>query len=162
MCIRDRAWVAQITMFFLLGILVTPSVLPEFLWGGVMTALWVALIARPLVVGVILYCFRLPWRENALISWAGVRGAVPIILATIPVLMISEFKEDRGEEIERLFAFIFMVVVIGSVVPGALVRPVAKLLSMRDGTIAEPAVEIDFVAGEALHHRTKTLSLIHI
>ena len=49
-----------------------------------------------------------------------------------------------------------MVVVIGSVVPGALVRPVAKLLAMRDGTIAEPAVEIDFVAGEALHHRTKT------
>jgi cell volume regulation protein A len=150
------AWIAQITMFFLLGILVTPSVLPEFLWGGVMTALWVAIIARPLVVGLILFCFRLPWRENALISWAGVRGAVPIILATIPVLMISEFKEDRSEDIERLFAFIFMVVVIGSVVPGALVRPVAKLLAMRAGTIAEPAVEIDFVAGEALRHRTKT------
>jgi cell volume regulation protein A len=150
------AWIAQITMFFLLGILVTPSVLPEFFWGGLMTALWVALIARPLVVGVILACFRLPWRENALISWSGVRGAVPIILATIPVLMISEFKEDRSDDIERLFAFIFMVVVIGSVVPGALVRPVAKWLKMRAGTIAEPAVEIDFVAGEAFRHRTKT------
>ena len=85
---------------------------------------------------------------------------MPIILATIPVLMISEVKEDRGDDIERLFAFIFMVVVIGSVVPGALVRPVSKLLDMRAGTIAEPAVEIDFVAGEAFRHRTRTYQVL--
>lgn len=150
------AWLAQITMFFLLGLLVTPSILPEFIIGGIMLALFLAFVSRPLVVGSLLALFRVPWRENMLISWSGVRGAVPIILTTIPVLVISQHKEDKSDDIERLFAFIFMVVVAGTIIPGAFVRPVAKLLRMRAGTTDEPAVEIDFVAGEGFSHRYHT------
>lgn len=158
------AWLSQITMFFLLGLLVTPSKLGEFVWGGIIAALWVAFIARPLVVSVLLLFFRMPWRENILISFVGLRGAVPIILATIPVLVIfTETGQSSGDmaatndgNIERLFGFIFMVVVVGSIIPGALVRPVAKWLDMRDGIISEPAVEIELVTGEQLEHLTTT------
>ncbi|MEE2681821.1 MAG: potassium/proton antiporter [Planctomycetota bacterium] len=150
------AWVSQITMFFLLGLLVTPSVLPEFIVGGVLTALWIAFIARPLVAGGLLALFRIPWRENLLISFAGLRGAVPIILATIPILVIAETPNREGTEIERLFAFIFVVVVVGSFIPGMLVRPVSKLLDMRAGTVEEPSVELELVAADILDERIET------
>ena len=158
------AWLSQITMFFLLGLLVTPSSLAEFVWVGLAAALWVAFLARPLVVSGLLFLFRIPWRENILISFAGLRGAVPIILATVPVLVIfTERGQTSGSmaatdnaNIERLFGFIFMVVVVGSIFPGALVRPLAKWLNMRAGEVSEPAVEIDLVTGEELEHQTIT------
>ena len=150
------AWVSQITMFFLLGLLVTPSLLPEFIVGGVLTALWIAFLARPLVVGTLLSFFKIPWRENILISFAGLRGAVPIILATIPILVIAEIPDRPGTEIERLFAFIFVVVVVGSFIPGMLVRPISKLLDMRAGTIEEPSVELELVAADVLDERIET------
>lgn len=150
------AWVSQITMFFLLGLLVTPSLLPEFIVGGVLTALWIAFLARPLVVGGLLSLFKIPWRENLLISFSGLRGAVPIILATIPILVIAETPDRAGTDIERLFAFIFVVVVVGSFIPGMLVRPVSKLLDMRAGSIEEPSVELELVAADILDERIET------
>lgn len=161
------AWLCQITMFFLLGLLVTPSRLGEFVWGGIMAAIWVAFLARPLVVSFLLLFFRMPWRENLLISFVGLRGAVPIILATIPVLVIfsetglgsGDMPEGDDANIERLFGFIFMVVVVGSIIPGALVRPVAKWLDMRAGTISEPSVELELVTGEQLDHLTRTFKV---
>ena len=158
------AWLSQITMFFLLGLLVTPSSLGQFMWLGIVAAVWVAFVARPLVVSSLLLLFRMPWRENLLISFVGLRGAVPIILATIPILVIftergmtsGDMAPDDDANIERLFGFIFMVVVIGSVIPGALVRPVAKWLDMRAGVMSEPAVELELVTGEDLEHLTNT------
>ena len=150
------AWVSQISMFFLLGLLVTPSLLPEFIVGGVLTALWIAFLARPLVVGGLLALFKIPWRENLLISFAGLRGAVPIILATIPILVITEIPNRSETEIERLFAFIFVVVVVGSFVPGMLVRPISRLLDMRAGTVEEPSIELELVAAEVLDERIET------
>ncbi|MFD2121325.1 cation:proton antiporter [Streptomyces cirratus] len=85
-------WIAQIGMFVLLGLLVTPHELAGDFWPAVIIGLVLTMVARPLEVFVSLLPFRIPWQEQALMSWAGLRGAVPIILATIPMV-----TRDRGQ-----------------------------------------------------------------
>ena len=80
------AWLSQIVMFLLLGLLVTPSDLVADLVPGLLVALVLMLVARPLAVAVCLLPFRFTWAEIAFIGWVGLRGAVPIFLATIPVV----------------------------------------------------------------------------
>ncbi|MFI2672078.1 potassium/proton antiporter [Streptomyces albidoflavus] len=123
-------WVAQIGMFVLLGLLVTPhelagDVLPALVIGLVLTV-----VARPLSVFVSLTPFRRPWREQALMSWAGLRGAVPIILATIPMV-----AGVRGSE--RLFNIVFILVVVYTLVQGPTLPWLARRLGL--GNQAEAA-----------------------
>ncbi|MEW2707114.1 potassium/proton antiporter [Streptomyces koyangensis] len=123
-------WVAQIGMFVLLGLLVTPhelagDVLPALVIGLVLTV-----VARPLSVFVSLTPFKRPWREQALMSWAGLRGAVPIILATIPMV-----AGVRGSE--RLFNIIFILVVVYTLVQGPTLPWLARRLGL--GNQAEAA-----------------------
>ncbi|MBL0778907.1 potassium/proton antiporter [Streptomyces albidoflavus] len=118
-------WVAQIGMFVLLGLLVTPhelagDVLPALVIGLVLTV-----VARPLSVFVSLTPFRRPWREQALMSWAGLRGAVPIILATIPMV-----AGVRGSE--RLFNIVFILVVVYTLVQGPTLPWLARRLGLGD------------------------------
>nr|WP_223282162.1 potassium/proton antiporter [Streptomyces sp. EAG2] len=123
-------WVAQIGMFVLLGLLVTPhelagDVLPALVIGLVLTV-----VARPLSVFVSLTPFKRPWREQALMSWAGLRGAVPIILATIPMV-----AGVRGSE--RLFNIVFILVVVYTLVQGPTLPWLARRLGL--GNQAEAA-----------------------
>src|SRR5438874_958484 len=97
---------------------------------GLVLALFLAVVARPLVVLLCLLPFRLPLRHILCIGWVGLRGAVPIILATFPVLL----GVPRGREI---FDLVFFVVVVNAVVPGWTVPWVAKRLGV--GTDAKPA-----------------------
>lgn len=79
-------WIAQIGLFVLLGIYVDPTGLPAALVPGLLIGLWVLLVARPASVVAASLPFRLPWREQAFLSWSGLRGAVPIVLAMIPLM----------------------------------------------------------------------------
>src|SRR5439155_12819657 len=79
------AWLAQIGLFVLLGLLVSPPRLPVALLPAVAIGLVLTLVARPLSAAVSTTPFRVPWREQAFISWGGLRGAVPIVFATIPL-----------------------------------------------------------------------------
>ena len=79
-------WLAQIVMFLLLGLLVFPSRLVPVAGVGLAVALVLAFVARPLVVALCLAPFRFPLTEIAYVGWVGLRGAVPIVLATIPVM----------------------------------------------------------------------------
>lgn len=79
------AWLAQIGLFVLLGLLASPSRLPEALVPALVVGLALTLVARPLSVLLCATPFRVPLREQAFISWAGLRGAVPIVLATFPI-----------------------------------------------------------------------------
>jgi len=124
------AWLAQVGMFLLLGLLVFPSRLLAVAPHGLVLALFLAVVARPLVVLLCLLPFRLPLRHILCIGWVGLRGAVPIILATFPVLL----GVPRGREI---FDLVFFVVVVNAVVPGWTVPWVAKRLGV--GTDAKPA-----------------------
>jgi cell volume regulation protein A len=79
-------WLAQIGLFVLLGLLVTPSRLPAVVLPALAVTAVLVLLARPLSVLSSLVWFRVPWRDQLFLSWAGLRGAVPIVLATIPVV----------------------------------------------------------------------------
>jgi potassium/hydrogen antiporter len=80
-------WLAQIVMFVLLGLLVWPDRLAEHLLPGLVVALGLMLVARPAAVFACLTPFRFPMRERLFISWVGLRGAVSVFLASIPLLV---------------------------------------------------------------------------
>jgi cell volume regulation protein A len=80
-------WLAQIVMFVLLGLLVWPERLAENLVGAIIVALVLMLVARPAAVFLCLWPFNYQWREKVFISWVGLRGAVGIFLASIPLLV---------------------------------------------------------------------------
>jgi cell volume regulation protein A len=80
-------WLAQIVMFVLLGLLVWPDRLADSLVGAVIVALMLMLVARPVAVFLCLWPFTYQWREKLFISWVGLRGAVAIFLASIPLLV---------------------------------------------------------------------------
>jgi cell volume regulation protein A len=106
------AWLAQIGLFVLLGLLVTPSDLSHQLLPAVGVGLVLLLLARPISVAATTTWFGLPWREQAFLSWAGLRGAVPIVVATIPVVRQVPRSDD-------LFDIVFVLVVVYTVVQGA-------------------------------------------
>ena len=80
------AWLVQIAMFLTLGLLVFPSRLPAVFGIGLLSAMWLMFVARPVSVFISLAFSRFGWRQKAFLSWVGLRGAVPIILATYPLL----------------------------------------------------------------------------
>jgi potassium/hydrogen antiporter len=80
-------WLAQIVMFVLLGLLVSPQRLFDNLAGAIVLALVLMLIARPAAVFLCLWAFNYQWREKVFISWVGLRGAVAIFLASIPLMV---------------------------------------------------------------------------
>ncbi|RNG00132.1 potassium/proton antiporter [Streptomyces botrytidirepellens] len=104
-------WIAQIGMFVLLGLLVTPHELADDIWPAVVVGLVLTVVARPLSVLVSTTPFRVAWREKALLSWAGLRGAVPIVLATIP--MVGEVPDSR-----RIFNIVFVLVIVYTLIQG--------------------------------------------
>ncbi|MFJ9340148.1 potassium/proton antiporter [Streptomyces sp. NPDC101733] len=118
-------WIAQIGMFVLLGLLVTPHELVHDFWPAVIIGLVLTMVARPLEVFVSLLPFRVPWQEQALMSWAGLRGAVPIILATIP--MVSGIEGS-----DRVFNIVFVLVVVYTLVQGPTLPWLARKLNLRD------------------------------
>jgi cell volume regulation protein A len=81
---EGMAWLAQIGLFVMLGLLATPRDLPGSILPALGVGLVLLLLARPLSVLVSVAPFRVPWREQAFLSWAGLRGAVPVVLATVP------------------------------------------------------------------------------
>ncbi|MFK0255942.1 potassium/proton antiporter [Streptomyces sp. NPDC090445] len=119
-------WIAQIGMFVLLGLLVTPHDLPGDFWPAVVIGLVLTMVARPLSVFLSLMPFRLPWQEKTLMAWAGLRGAVPIILATIPMVTGIEGSD-------HIFNIVFVLVVVYTLVQGPTLPWLARKLSLGTG-----------------------------
>jgi cell volume regulation protein A len=126
-------WIAQIGMFVLLGLLVTPHEMGDDIWPALVIGLVLTMVARPLSVVVALTPFRVPWREQTLLSWAGLRGAVPIILATIP--MVSGIEGSR-----RIFNIVFVLVVVYTLVQGPTLPWLARKLRL--GGSGEEAADL--------------------
>lgn len=117
------AWLMQIAMFVLLGLLVFPSRLPAVAGSAIAVAALLILVARPLAVAITLVPFRTPPREIALVSWVGLRGATPIILATFPVAA-------GIPDADRLFDVVFFVVLTSVLVQGTTIPAVARRLEV--------------------------------
>lgn len=128
------AWLSQVMMFLFLGLLAVPSSLVEISVTGICLGLFLALVARPLIVLLCLLPFRYKWREILYIGWVGLRGAVPIILAMFPVLAGVE----SGREI---FDIVFVIVVFTALIPGGTVGWITHRLQLvSDTPPAPPAV----------------------
>jgi cell volume regulation protein A len=117
------AWLAQIGLFVLLGLLVSPDRLLAALVPAMVAGCALVLFARPLSVFVSATAFRTRWREQAFLSWAGLRGAVPIVLATIPL-------SSGMPGAEGLFDTVFVLVVIFTLVQAGTLAPVARRLGI--------------------------------
>nr|WP_136251957.1 potassium/proton antiporter [Ningiella ruwaisensis] len=123
------AWLSQITMFVVLGLLITPSSLVDVWLEGLVIALVLIFIARPLAVSPILALFGFKWREISLISWVGLRGSVPIILAIFPYIFGLP-----GAAL--IFNVVFFVVLISATVQGSTLALMARSLKL---TLPPPA-----------------------
>jgi len=129
-------WLAQIGLFVMLGLYVDPTGLPAAVVPGVLIGLILLLVARPASVVAAALPFRLPWREQAFLSWSGLRGAVPIVLATIPLM--------NGVDHSLLLLDVIVVVVVTyTLLQGTTLAWVARRL----GVIQQgQAVEIQLEA----------------
>lgn len=130
------AWMSQVSMFLILGLLVFPSQLLPVAGIGLALGLGLALLARPLVVALCLLPFRWPLREIGYVSWVGIRGAVPIILATFPVM-----AQIPGAE--RIFHIVFFIVVVSALIPGASIVPLTRKLRLDDPEPPAPAAALE-------------------
>jgi cell volume regulation protein A len=127
---QGLAWVAQVVLFLALGLLVFPSDLAAIAVDGTVLALVVVLVARPLAVGVATPIGGYTLAERAILAVAGLRGAVPVVLATFPVIAGVEGSDE-------LFNVVFFAVLISTVLQGASFEPLAKRLGV---TTREPAL----------------------
>ncbi len=137
------AWLSQIGMFLLLGLLVFPARLLEIAPLGLGVVAVLMFLARPAAVFVSLLPFRYPLRDGAFIAWGGLRGAVPIILATFPVL--------RGVEgAERLFDLTFFVVLVNVLITGGTVPWMLRKLDLEGDEPPPPHAVLEISSTQKL------------
>jgi potassium/hydrogen antiporter len=117
------AWLVQITMFLILGLLVFPSHLLSIIGGGLIMTGVAIFIARPISVLIALLPIKMTIQEKLFVSWVGLRGAVPIVLATFPLLA-------GVPQASSLFDLVFFVVLVSVLIQGVSVPFVAKLLGV--------------------------------
>ncbi|WP_308112929.1 potassium/proton antiporter [Nonomuraea glycinis] len=120
---EGAGWLAQIGLFVMLGLLVDPSELPGALLPALLIGAVLLLLARPASVLACLVPFRVPWRHQAFISWAGLRGAVPIVLATFPIV-----AGVPGSD--HLLNIVFVLVVVFTLIQGPLLPPISRALGV--------------------------------
>lgn len=130
------AWLSQVSMFLMLGLLVFPSRLLPVAGVGLLLGLSLSLIARPLIVSLCLLPFRWPLSEIGYVSWVGIRGAVPIVLATVPVM-------SGVSHAESIFHVVFFIVVVSALVPGASIVPLTRRLRLDEPEPPAPAALLE-------------------
>jgi cell volume regulation protein A len=125
------AWLSQIVMFLILGLLITPSQLVDIALPALAIAAVLMLVGRPVATLLSLLPFHFPWREQVFVSWVGLRGAVPVVLALFPVMY--------GVEDARLyFNVAFFIVLVSLLLQGWTIAPVARVLRLEVPPTTEP------------------------
>ena len=124
------AWLSQIAMFLVLGLLVFPSQLPGVAGRSLLLAAVLVVVARPLATLLALTPFRVPWREQAVVAWVGLRGATPIVLATFPLV-------EGVDGADLIFDVVFFVVLTSVVLQGTTIDRFARLVG---ATVSSPPV----------------------
>lgn len=151
-------WLSQIGLFVLLGLFASPELLLSAVVPGLFAGAVLLLIARPLSVVPALLPFRVPWREQLFVSWAGLRGAVPIVLATIPLA--------AGVAGSRLLVdTVFVLVIVFTVVQGVSMKPLVRRLGLaRDSEPREIQVDaapLDELNADLLQVKIQPGSKLH-
>lgn len=151
-------WLAQIGLFVLLGLFASPGRLLEAILPGLVAGAVVLLLARPISVVLAVLPFRLPWREQAFLSWAGLRGAVPIVLAMIPL-------SQGVPGAQRLVDAVFVLVIVLTLVQGATLGPLGRWLGLAKKSEAHEievdSAPLDELGAELLQVRIQPGSKLH-
>ena len=151
-------WLAQIGLFVLLGLYASPARLLSALIPALVAGAVLLLLARPLSVLLSVTPFRVRWREQAFLSWSGLRGAVPIVLALIPLT-----KGVPGAE--RLVDAVFVLVVVLTLIQGGTLPIIARWLGLvKTGGAEEIEVDsapLDSLGAELLQVRVQPGSKLH-
>jgi len=147
------AWLAQIGVFVMLGVLAEPDRLPSAVLPALAVGAALLLLARPLAVLTCATPFRRPWREQVFLSWAGLRGAVPVILATVPL------SANLAGALQ-LFDVVFVLVVVFTLIQSPLMAPLARRLGL---VHTEQLVEISVESAplESVHAELLELTVPH-
>ncbi|MFG6121258.1 potassium/proton antiporter [Thalassobacillus sp. B23F22_16] len=135
------AWMAQIIMFIILGLLVFPAQLfsLQVILGGLILSVLLMLVARPIAVFLSLIKLNYSVKEKVLISWAGLRGAVPIVLATFPIV-------EGLENSQTLFNIVFFIVLTSALIQGSTISWAAKKLKLVGPKIDVPHHSIELIS----------------
>lgn len=120
---EGMTWLAQIIMFLVLGLLATPSQFPQIALPAIALAIFLVFIARPLAVWLCLLPFDFTQRETGFVAWVGLRGAVSILLAILPIL-------GNLENGQLYFNTTFIVVMVSLAIQGWTVKPMARRLGL--------------------------------
>lgn len=147
------AWIMQIAMFLTLGLLVFPSRLFPIMGIGLLVAGCLMFIARPVSVFIGLLPSKLGWREKTFVSWVGLRGAAPIILATFPLLA-------ELEQANLIFNVIFFIVLTSVLLQGTSIPLVAKWLGVDAPAVPKRLYPIEYNPMDGLKSELKELPIL--
>ena len=139
------AWLAQISLFLMLGLLVSPLRLMDYAYSALLVGVLLMFVARPLAVWLCLAPFQFSWQEKLFISWVGLRGAVPIVLAMFPWLAGIEGWNF-------FFNIAFFIVIISLIVQGWTVGPLAKWLNLNVPTSSSRVQRVELGVHGQLGH----------
>lgn len=135
------AWLSQITMFVVLGLLIDPKALIDVWFEGLLIAIVLIFVARPLAVVPMLLPFGFDRREITLVSWVGLRGSVPIVLAIFPLIYGLP-----GAPL--IFNVVFFVVLMSAIVQGSTLAQVARRLGVAEAPPVAPAATLEITSLE--------------
>jgi cell volume regulation protein A len=129
---QGLGWIAQVSLFLVLGLLVFPSQLDDVAVEGFALALVIMFVARPVAVALATLPLSFSWAERLTLGWAGLRGAVPVVFATFPVLAGVEHSLE-------FFNIVFFAVVLSTIVQGSTFEPLAARFGVTTTEAALPA-----------------------
>ena len=140
---RVLSWLMQIMMFVLLGLLVFPSQLGKVIISGSILAILITIVSRTAVVFLLLEKFNYNLKEKLFISWAGLKGAVPIIFSTMAIT-------EGLRKSQSMFNMVFYIVVFSVIIQGMTLKPLARFFNLFEKEKYDNANEIDLEELEEL------------
>jgi cell volume regulation protein A len=150
----SMGWLMQIIMFLVLGLLVFPSQLPRVAKDGLLSAAFLMVVARPVVTYLTLIGSSFSFSERTLAAWAGLRGAVPIVLATFPLLL----GHPKSNEI---FNMVFFIVLTSVLLQGMTLMPLARFLKVDKPLEYRPRYPLEFDKTENdVRNETRELDIL--
>ncbi|OZM74523.1 K+/H+ antiporter [Amycolatopsis antarctica] len=151
-------WLSQIGLFVLLGLFASPGRLLDAVIPGLVAGAVVLLVARPVSVALSCLPFRLPWRDQAFLSWAGLRGAVPIVLAMIP---LAEGVPGAQQLVDAVFVLVFVLTLLQGTTLAWLARLLRLDTAARAQEIEVDSAPLDELGAELLQVRIQQGSRLH-
>jgi cell volume regulation protein A len=146
------SWLSQIGLFVMLGLLVFPSRLVKIAPEGLIIAAFLIFIARPLTIFICLMFSKFNFKDKIFVSWAGLKGATPIVFASLAAVKI-------GDKAHILFDIVFFVVLFSALVQGVTLKYMAKKLGLLFEAIEDPSFPIDFEVLEKTKNGIKELTI---